>query len=342
MGNNYISNLRTKLLHWEYWPTWIIYFPVFFYYLFLSVKARNFFFFSTVNPGMEMGGLYNCSKYKQLKSIPAEFKPKTLYIKKTTPLHQVQTLLSELNLDFPIIAKPDRGERGSGVSLIKNVSQLKNYIYHSEGDYLLQEFIDSPFEAGVFYYRFPEQASGVIPSLVLKAFLTVTGDGESTVQELILKMPRARLVAAALLEREGIHTEEILPAGTKKILEPIGNHNRGTKFLDGNHLINPKLHHFFDTLSTQIPHFHYGRFDLKAPSEEDFRQARGIKILEVNGVNAEPAHIYDPKAKFLKGIQTLLTHWGIIYTISRQNSIAGFKPTSFSEAWAHFIQWKTS
>lgn len=333
-------NFFTKLFHWEYWPIWVIYLPVFFYYLFLSLKARNFFFFSMANPEMEMGGLYNCSKYKQLNSIPSEFKPKTLYVKTKTTLSLILTQLLDLNLDFPLIVKPDKGERGIGVSLIHDKNQLKKYLQQSAVDFLVQEFIDGPFEAGLFYYRIPGQPSGVIPSLVKKSFLTVTGDGHSTVKQLIFRIPRARLVANHLLEKEEINPEEILPAGIKKILEPIGNHNRGTEFLDGNHLINPDLLYFFDALSCQIPNFHYGRFDLKAPSQEDFSKGWGIKILEVNGVNAEPAHIYDPDARFWKGVRTLLRHWKIIYTISLENKKRGFKPVTFNAAWRHFKEWK--
>ncbi len=334
------SNFYTKLFHWEYWPTWLIYFPVFFYYLFLSLKARNFFFFSMANPEMEMGGLYNCSKYKQLSSIPAEFKPKTLYVKWKTSLFLIQNRLVEMNLDFPLIAKPDRGERGAGVSLLQGILHLKQYVRVATTDFLLQEYIDSPFEAGLFYYRIPGNASGVIPSLVIKNFLRVRGNGMSTVRELIFSLPRARLVANELLKKETINPDELLPAGTEKLLEPIGNHNRGTEFLDGTHLINRDLLNFFNALSYQIPHFHYGRFDLKAPSLKDFRKGLGIKILEVNGVNAEPAHIYDPNAKFLKGVRTLLDHWEIIYKISMENKKMGFHPPSFKVAWRHFKEWK--
>jgi len=110
--------------------------------------------------------------------------------------------------------------------------------------------------------------------------------------------------------------------------------------LDGNHLINSELLNFFDALSYQIPHFHYGRFDLKAPSEEDFMNASGIKFLEVNGVNAEPAQIYDPNARFWKGVRTLLWHWKIIYTISLENKKKGVKPVSFKVAWRHLKEWK--
>jgi len=340
MSKKFNSNFRTKLFHWEFWPTWIIYFPVFFYYLFLSLKARSFFFFTMANPKMEMGGLYNCSKYKQLKYIPQEFKPKTIFINRELPFQIIVSRLLDFNLGFPLIAKPDRGERGKGVSVIRNKKELRYYHQESEVDFLIQEFIDAPFEAGLFYYRIPGQPQGVIPSLVVKSFLTVTGDGYSSVKDLIFQLPRARLVANQLLQKKEIDPDEILPSGTIKLLEPIGNHNRGTTFLDANHLRNQDLLFFFDALSGQIPNFHYGRFDLKAPSEEDFKNGWGIKILEVNGVNAEPAHIYDPKAKFWQGVGTLLHHWKIIYTISMANKKEGFKPISFNTARRHFKAWK--
>lgn len=334
------SNLWTRLFHWEYWPTWIIYFPVFFYYLFLSLKARNFFFFTMANPDMEMGGLYNCSKYKQLNHIPAEFKPKTVYVPENSPISSIINTLKNLNLGLPLIAKPDRGERGVGVSLIKDIDMLKKYTQETKSDFLIQEYIDAPFEAGLFYYRIPGQASGFVPSLVVKSFLRVIGDGFSSIGDLISQMPRARMVGTKLLQRNDINPNEILPNGTIKILEPIGNHNRGTEFLDGNFLRNQELVYFFDALSSHIPHFHYGRFDLRAPSEEDFKKGQGIKILEVNGVNAEPAHIYDPNAKFWTGVRTLLQHWKIIYTISMANKKEGFTPASFSTAWRHYKSWK--
>ncbi|MEX2566309.1 MAG: hypothetical protein WD431_10230, partial [Cyclobacteriaceae bacterium] len=313
------TNFITKLFHWEYWPTWIIYFPVFFYYLFLSIKAKSFFFFTLANPEMEMGGLYNCSKYKQLQKIPAELKPLTLYVKAGSRVPLISAKLRELELDYPIIAKPDRGERGKGVSLLKDPFHLKIYLQQCKSDFLLQEYISDPFEAGLFYYRLPDRLSGEIPSIVLKTFLSVTGDGKSTLDELMQRIPRARLVAKSLLQREDIDPLEILPTGTIKLLEPIGNHNRGTEFSDGNQFVNQDLLYFFDALSYHLPHFHYGRFDLKAPSLGDFLKGNGIKILEVNGVNAEPAHIYDPKGKYIDAIKTLFRHWKIIFQISEKN-----------------------
>ncbi|MBD3630631.1 hypothetical protein [Cyclobacterium sp.] len=334
------TNFITKLLHWEYWPTWIIYFPLFFYYLWLSLKARSFFFFTAANPEMEMGGLYNCSKYKQLQHIPSELKPLTLYVKAGSEFPLIHAKILALELDYPIIAKPDRGERGKGVALLKNASQLKKYLQESPTDFLLQEYISSPFEAGLFYYRFPDKHSGLIPSIVLKTFLSVTGDGKSTLEELILRIPRARLVAKSLLQRGDMDPREILPEGSIKLLEPIGNHNRGTEFSNGNQLVNQDLLYFFDALSYHLPHFHYGRFDLKAPSLDDFLKGNGIKILEVNGVNAEPAHIYDPKGKYQDAVKTLFRHWNIIYQISKKNRYQGFSPATFRMALKNFREWQ--
>ncbi|MFO7823855.1 MAG: hypothetical protein R6V72_07930 [Cyclobacterium sp.] len=334
------KNFITKLTHWEYWPTWIVYFPLFFYYLWLSLKAKSLFFFTTANPEMEMGGLYNCSKYKQLQNLPQELKPLTLYVKAGSALALIKAKLLALELDYPIIAKPDRGERGKGVALLKNTPQLEKYLQECKSDFLLQEYISSPFEAGLFYYRYPDKLSGEIPSIVLKTFLSVTGDGKSNLEELVQRIPRARLVAKNLLQREDIDPQEILPEGKVKLLEPIGNHNRGTEFSNGNQLANQELLYFFDALSYHLPHFHYGRFDLKAPSLTDFLKGNGIKILEVNGVNAEPAHIYDPNGRYLDAVKTLFRHWKIIFQISEKNRQEGFSVATFKTALKNFREWK--
>ena len=50
----------------------------------------------------------------------------------------------------------------------------------------------------------------------------------------------------------------------KVLLEPIGNHCRGTRFINFNHVINEDLNTAFDKISLPIKGFYYGRFDLKA------------------------------------------------------------------------------
>jgi len=56
-------------------------------------------------------------------------------------------------------------------------------------------------EAGVFYVREPHEAHGRILSLTLKYFPYVLGDGTSTLQQLILRDPRAGKLANIYLPR---------------------------------------------------------------------------------------------------------------------------------------------
>jgi hypothetical protein len=74
-------NFWTKLKNWDYWPLEVVYFPIFFYWLWLSIKSRSMFFFSAANPSIESGGMLGESKYKILENIPGDYKPKTFLIK---------------------------------------------------------------------------------------------------------------------------------------------------------------------------------------------------------------------------------------------------------------------
>jgi hypothetical protein len=89
-----------------------------------------------------------------------------------------------------------------------------------------------------------------------------------------------------------------------------------------------------------LPEYYYGRFDLKVPSLQDLCQGKNLKIMEVNGVNSEPAHIYEPETKLSTAMKTLLNHWKIIYEISKMNRKRGLSPQKFSDAWADFMERK--
>jgi hypothetical protein len=54
-----------------------------------------------------------------------------------------------------------------------------------------------------------------------------------------------------------------------------------------------------------------------------------FKVIEVNGVNSEPCHIYDPKMPLWKGIGDLLVHWRRIYEVSVANHAEGVPYASY-------------
>ena len=114
-------------------------------------------------------------------------------------------------------------------------------------------------------------------------------------------------------------------------LEPIGNHCRGTTFLNGNNLINRELEHVFDQIAGSIEGFYYGRFDVKVSSLDDLYAGKNIKILELNGVSSEPAHIYDPDNTLIKAYRDVLKHMRIIEEIACENHQLGHKRASLKD-----------
>jgi hypothetical protein len=60
--------------------------------------------------------------------------------------------------------------------------------------------------------------------------------------------------------------------------------------------------------------FHFGRIDLKSLNEGNLLQEEGeIIVFEINGVHAEPSHIYDPDTSIFKAYRDLYQQWDKIY-----------------------------
>ena len=330
----------TRLFNWEHWPWQIVYFPIMVYWLWLSLKARSLFFFFTANPGIESGGMLVESKNDILKLIPESLKPKTILFNYPASLGEVIGAMEEKKIRFPVIGKPDHGERGWMVEKISGQEELKKYINRIRTDFLIQEFIDYPFEAGVFFCRFPDQDKGFISSVVIKELLSVKGDGKSTVRELIKNSPRANLQLPVLENR--IPDQLNYVPVKEEILElvPIGNHSRGTMFLDGNYLINEKLTKVMNDIAGNIEGFFYGRFDLRCPGSDEMLSGTDICILELNGAKSEPAHIYHPGYSIINAYKDLFSHWNTLYKIARTNRKMGIKYPSFREGWASWIKFR--
>ena len=77
------SKFWIKLSHWEYWPWYIVYIPIFIYWLWCGVKARAIFYISAANPGFEYGGIVGASKKAILDKFPAELVPLGILLEKT-------------------------------------------------------------------------------------------------------------------------------------------------------------------------------------------------------------------------------------------------------------------
>lgn len=318
-----------KLLNWEYWSMTAFYWPLYVYFPFLALKSRHLCFFTATNPGIKSGGLGVESKYETIQKIPKSYRPKTILINGTNPLDSILSKMKDSNIHFPIIVKPDIGFRGLLVNKVKDQEELKTYLEKFPIDFLIQEYIDYPVEIGVLYYRLPNKQKGHISSVTLKEFLHIVGDGHSSIAELIYENPRALLQWDRIKERYGKELDNIPQKGQLIKLGVVGNHSKGTRFINGNHLIDAELTATFDAIGAQIPGFFYGRFDIRCESFDSLKIGEHFKILEINGVVSEPTHIYDPnKISYFGALKDILKHWIIVHEIGMANHQLGipYKP----------------
>lgn len=311
----YTKPFFIKLLNREYWPIWANYLPVFPYYLYLSARARSFFFFSAANPNIETGGMTGESKMAILDLIPDEYKPKSLLIKERASAKSVIELLKKEAIDYPIILKPDIGERGLLVNKIEDEAALLQKLAENPINLIIQPFITYDEEYAIMYYRYPDQQEGKIISITKKEFLSAIGNGKNTLQELIWQQPRAILQWEKLKIKYANRLEEVLPEGERLELVSIGNHSTGTMFVDANHIHDKQLERVFDKIALEMEGVYFGRFDLKCRSVADMKAGKTIQIVEFNGVGAEPGHIYDPSCSLWKCYGALLNQWSIMYKV---------------------------
>ncbi|SHG85972.1 D-alanine--D-alanine ligase [Flagellimonas flava] len=323
-----------KLTHWEYWPLWAIYYPLFPVWLYFSLKARSFFFFNAANPSMKNGGMAMESKMDIYNMIPAEHIPQTVFIPREEQPELALEKVLKAGISFPFIAKPDIGMKAFGVEKIHNKDEFKNYFQKTPENFLVQELIPFPNEVGIFYVRMPGEAKGKITGIVSKHFLSVVGDGISTILELIKSNPRSHLQLKVLRKRFGSRLMEVLDSGEEFILVPYGSHTRGAKFVDDTHKLNKGLLKTIDDICSKMDGFHYGRLDVLHNSFEELSEGKNFSIIEINGAGGEATHIYDPKHSLFFAWKEITKHWNYLNKISIINHGLGHSYLSFRDGRA--------
>ncbi|MDW5290168.1 hypothetical protein [Formosa sp. PL04] len=332
-----------KFTNVEYWPSWFFYIPVWIQHGWLAIKTKNLFFFLSTNPAID-GFILSDSKFKTLQLVPNVFKPNMLFVRINTSAKKVFEGMEIANINFPIILKPDIGFRGLKVSKIDTINMLESALADLRVDHIIQEYIEAPLEIGIFYYRYPNESKGYIPSFTIKAFLEIKGDGKHTLAELINQNPRAILHKDKLNKKFNKTWNTIISEGEIVTLEKIGNHNRGTQFINGNDLVDDALLKVFDNLSHSMKDFYFGRFDIKVASIEALKMGENYKILEVNGVGGEPTHIYDANTSIFKAWKDLCFTWRVAAKIALINFEKGIEKPTYRNAkikWNLYTSYKT-
>jgi hypothetical protein len=320
-----------RLGSWEYWPLFVFNIPTIFIWLWNAIKARDLFFVTLTNPGITSGGFFGASKASILSPIPETYKPRSILIAADTPSDRIANMLQESGISFPVIAKPEVGERGWLIAKVHAEEELIAYLSTHAINFMIQEYIDLPLELGVFVYMMPDGSEATVSSICEKHFLQIEGDGQSSIGQLIIRQDRAVLQYEKLRKQFEDRWNDILHPGEVLILEPIGNHCRGTMFLDRNDQIDEAIKDRMVELLKTMSGVYYGRFDLRTSSWEALRKGKDIRIMEFNGTNSDVSHIFQPGYSLLAAYRDIAFHWDIMHQIAKKNRHLGHKSLSFKE-----------
>ncbi len=340
----------------ELWPPWLFYPPVLLYALWLAVRFRGLTLPTAANPGIYAGGLIAESKSQILGLVPEQQRhwlASYVTLRRPaagTPLEPVVSeavgLLEGAGIGFPVVAKPDMGQRGAGVRPVHDPEELLGYLqqFPAGETLLLQELVGGEDrrpavadiglpealrqsrEAGVLYWRFPGEDQGTVFSITLKQFPAVIGDGKSTLVELIAGDPRARLLQDLYQARHREHLAVVPAAEERFPLVFAGNHCQGTVFKDGTDYLTPALAARIDEICRSIPGFCFGRLDLLFDDAGALLEGEGFKIVEINGAGAEATHIWDAGMSLGTAYRTLFRQFEVLYTIGAENRRRGHRP----------------
>jgi len=330
-----VVGLVRRWSRWEFWPPWLFYPPVVAYIAYLGIRFRSWTLFTAANPAIPASGFVGESKHQILEHLrgAAAWLPHSTLLERKAPTRRIceaEAFMRQHGLQFPVVLKPDAGQRGSGVEIVRSREQLCTYLTQAAAPVILQEYIPGK-EYGVFYYRYPGEGRGRVFSVTEKRMPVLIGDGKRTLEELILADDRAVCMSDFYLRKNSESAHEVPAAGEKVQLVEIGTHCRGAIFLDGGDTITPELEEVIDKIAKSFDGFCFGRFDIRVPSRQDFMAGRNLKIVELNGVTSEATHIYDPKNSLFDAYRVLFQQWRVAFEIGQKNRERGVLPTAVAE-----------
>ena len=315
-----------RTLRWEFWPMWAVYPPVIVAALGEALRLRLPMAFTAANPGMPASGFVGESKWDilcRLGGSDAPHIPATARLAGPPEARLQQARAFAAAQGYPVVIKPDVGQRGQGVAVIRSGEALQDYLAAASGVLLIQAHVPGA-EFGVFYVRYPDEPRGRITSITHKHPVHVTGDGRQSLEQLILRSPEALPKAPLHLRVHAPRLMDVPAAGEVICLVEVGTHARGSRFHDGAVLQTEPLTDAIDQISQQFDGgFFYGRYDIRAPSAAAFSRGEGLMVLELNGVTSEPTHIYDPAHTVWAGWRVLIAHWQHAYRIGAANIARG-------------------
>jgi membrane protein DedA with SNARE-associated domain len=320
-------------------PAVLFYLPLALTWLRFAWRHRSLTLPSAANPRLPSGGRRGEALSDYLNDVAAadraavaEFvvfargaAPRSLY----ADIERVRQSLRDVGLSFPLMVKPDIDGHRHGATRVDDLQMLRDYLRHVPGGtrLLLQRFVPLRGEAVLVYARLPGAEKGRILSLTFHHTPYVIGDGRSSVRELVRKNKPAHVRKRLKFVETGrdLPFDPVLDRipGAGEVAELALN---GARCRDARHHITAALEARFDAIAKGMSEFHYGRFDLRFGSMEEFDRAENLAIVGICGAGADGVEAWDPQLPLLEVYRRFIDQQRIMFLIGEKNRARGFKP----------------
>ena len=317
----------------ERMPKWLICVPLTLQWLWLALRYRSLTLPSAANPAITSGGLVGEGKLEYFEGMGPVARAATAnYCAVSTRCiptgAELRRLMRRAVLFFPLVAKPDLGLCGYGVRRLANMGELQAYLaaFPADETVVLQTYLPQEGEAGIFYARDPGAGVGRIIGLALRHYPQVTGDGTSTVAELMARDPRAARAGNSALHNCRHDSGRIPVAGEVVRLATIGSTRVGGLYRDGGAYITPQLTAAVDAIARDMPDFHFGRFDVRFDTLPELSAGRGFTIMEINGAGSEAIQAWDPDIGLVAALKVIFQKQSLLFVIGDAMRGRGVRP----------------
>jgi hypothetical protein len=361
----FIATLRA--LRFEFWPNWAVYGPLLPWFAWQSLRFGGARTLTATNPCWPDGGAVGESKLEGLGAFDAEFTAPAFRVipakisENALPTFTdalIEDALAQLaaqpwtGADFshpsessttpwprPVIVKPDSGQRGIAVKLVRDANAFRAVFRASHAPLLVQRYEDGSCEVGLFVMRAEGERARLF-AICEKRFPFAVGDGRASLREIIMRDRRLRLQERVFLTRLGDEADRIPAEGERIRLANAGNHAQGCLFVDGERLRTPALEAWVKRACESARGFHYGRLDVRFADESACMRGEGGVILEANGILSEATNMYDPSFGALRAWGIMRGHWREAFRIGAKNRARGVPGMALLAVLRHWREWR--
>ncbi len=336
--------LATGIGALERLPKWVNLIPIVLQWAWLSLRYRSITLPSAANPAITTGGMVGEGKMEYLAimgslALGATAKTTSITVDGVAALRAAEAAMAQCKLVYPVVVKPDLGWCGFGVRKIDSASELGVYLaaFPAGEQLVIQQWIDEPGEAGIFYMRRPDQKMGLVIGMLLRHFPRVTGDGLRNVGELIAADARTRRLGRDGASQSCIDLSAIPAPGQVVRVATVGSSRVGGRYEDGSDAVTAELAATIDLIARDMSEFHVGRFDVKFTNLDALAAGR-FTIIEVNGAGSEAVHAWDPSLTLVQAYAIIFEKQRRLFALSDAMRRRGHRPVGCLALLRHHLR----